>query len=122
MKFKIAKNRFIDGLKAVQNIVAGKGSLPIMQNVMLAAQGRELCLTTTDLDISISSKVECETAESGASTLPVKLLFNMIAKVPEGDVVVEIDAKEKATIRAGSVSYKIPGLPEIFLSYFGIVV
>lgn len=112
MKFKIEKTRFIEGLKAVQNIVAGKGSLPIMQNVMLSAQGRELCLTTTDLDISISSKVECETVESGASTLPVKLLFNMIVKVPEGEVAVEIDAKEKATIRAGSVSYKIPGLPE----------
>lgn len=112
MKFKIFKDKFIEGLKSVQNIVAGKGSLPIMQNVLLSAQGKELSLTTTDLDISISAVVECETVEAGSSTLPVKLLFSMIAKAAEGEISVDIDAKEKAVIKAGSVSYKLPGLPE----------
>jgi DNA polymerase-3 subunit beta len=111
MKFKILRSKFIEGLKSVQNIVGSKGSLSILQNVLLEANGKELKMTTTDLDISIKSSVECEVVEHGASTLPVKLLFNSISKVAEGIVEVEIDARESASITAGSAKFKIAGLP-----------
>ncbi|MCR5751031.1 MAG: DNA polymerase III subunit beta [Kiritimatiellae bacterium] len=112
MKFKIIRSKFIDGLKAVQNVVAGKGSLPVLQNVLLEGKGKELTLTTTDLDISIRAVVECEIVEQGVSTLPVKLLFNSISKAAEGEIEVEIDAKERASIKAGSAKFKLAGLPE----------
>lgn len=112
MKFSIVRSKFIEALKPVQSIVAGKGSLPILQNVMIEARGGELKLTTTDLDISIVSTVESEVSVEGASTLPVKLLFNLIGKAPEGIVEVDIDGGEKAVIRAGSASYKLNGKPE----------
>ena len=79
MKIKIIRSKFIEGLKKVQNIVAGKGSLQIIQNAMLDAKDGKLSLVTTDLDISIKSTVECEIVEAGATTLPVKLLSSTIA-------------------------------------------
>ena len=112
MKFKIVRSKFIEGLKSVQNIVAGKGSLAILQNVLLEAQGHELKITTTDLDISIRTVCECEVTEAGSTTLPVKLLFNAIAKVVEGEVNIEVDAKERADISAGNARYKLAGMPE----------
>ena len=112
MKFKIVRSTFIEGLKSVQNIVAGKGSLPILQNVLIEALGKELTLTTTDLDISIKSKIECTVVESGLSTLPVKLLFNTILKAPEGEIEIEIDAMDKATIKAGSSRTTLNGKKE----------
>ena len=112
MKFKIVRSKFIEGLKSVQGIVAGKGSLPVLNNVRLEALGKELTLTTTDLDISIRTTVECEVEEQGVSTLPVKLLFNSISKAAEGIVEVDIDAKERASIVAGSAKFKLAGLPE----------
>ena len=112
MKFKIIRSRFLEGLKSVQNIVAGKGSLPILQNVLLEAKGKELRMTTTDLDISIRSICECEVIEQGNSTLPVKLLFNAVSKVAEGEVSVAIDARERAEIDAGNAKFKLAGMPE----------
>lgn len=112
MKFKIVRSKFIEGLKSVQNIVAGKGSLAILQNVLLEAKGHELKMTTTDLDISIRTVCECEVAEAGSTTLPVKLLFNAITKVVEGEVNIEVDAKERADISAGNARYKLAGMPE----------
>ena len=112
MKFKIVRSRFLDGLKSVQNIVAGKGSLPILQNVLLEANGKELRMTTTDLDISIRSVCECEVVEQGNSTLPVKLLFNAVSKVAEGEIIVSIDARERADIEAGNAKFKLAGMPE----------
>ncbi len=112
MKFKIIRSKFLEGLKSVQNIVAAKGSLPVLQNVLIEAKGKELTMTTTDLDISIKSTVECEVTELGLSTLPVKLLFNSISKAAEGVIEIEIDAREHASICAGSAKYKLVGLPE----------
>ena len=111
MKFSIVRSKFIEGLKPVQNIVVGKGSLPIIQNVMIEAEGSTISLTTTDLDVSIRSRVECEVIEPGTSTLPVKILFNLIGKAPEGVVEVEVDSNEQAEIRAGSAKYKLNGKP-----------
>ena len=111
MKFKIVRSKFIEGLKSVQNIVAGRGSLPIIQNVLLEAEGANLKMTTTDLDISIMTVCPCEIVEAGSSTLPVKLLFNAVAKVAEGEVEVDIDANERATIVAGHAKFKLAGMP-----------
>lgn len=112
MKFKIIRSKFVEGLKSVQNIVASKGSLPVLQNVLLEAKSKELKMTTTDLDISIKTICECEVTEQGVSTLPVKLLFNSVSRAEEGDIEIEIDANEYASIRAGSAKYKLAGLPE----------
>lgn len=111
MKFRITKAQFIEGLKPVQNIVGAKSSLPILQNVLLEADGNTLKMTTTDLDISIKSSVECEIVEGGQTTLPAKLLFNSIAKVGEVPVEVEVDSEERATIVAGSAKFRLTGLP-----------
>jgi len=111
MKFKVIRSKFIEGLKSVQNIVAGKGSLPIIQNVLIEASGSKITLMTTDLDISIKSTVECEVRKEGTTTLPVKLLFNSMLKAPEGEIEVEVDEHEQAVVKAGSSRLKLNGKP-----------
>ena len=110
MKIKIIRSKFIEGLKKVQNIVAGKGSLQIIQNAMLEANDGKLSLVTTDIDISIKSTVECEVVEAGATTLPVKLLFSTISSCAEGVVELETDFQERARISAGSAAFKLSGM------------
>lgn len=110
MKFKIIRSNFLEGLKAVQNIVGSKGSVPVLQNVLLEAKGKELKMTTTDLDISIVSTCECTVIEAGETTLPVKLLFNAVGKVVEGEIEIEVDAHDRASISVGNARYKLAGL------------
>lgn len=111
MKFTIVRSKFLEGLKSVQNIVVSKGSLPVLQNVLLNVSGGVLTMTTTDLDISIVCEVGCETVEEGATTLPVKLLCSSILTADEGLIEIETDAQDRATIIASSARYKIAGLP-----------
>ena len=110
MKFKIVRSKFLEGLKKVQNIVGAKGSMLIIQNVLIEAKEKELILTTTDLDISIRSHVPCEVTEEGSTTLPVKLLVNAIAKSPEGPIEVDVGAADCAFISAGSAEFKLNGM------------
>ncbi len=110
MKIKIIRSKFIEGLKKVQNIVAGKGSLQIIQNAMLEAKEGKLSLVTTDLDISVKSTVDCDVVEAGATTLPVKLLSSTIASCAEGVVELEVDPQDRARISAGSAAFKLSGM------------
>lgn len=113
IKFKIVRSKFLEGIKSVQNIVAGKGSLPILQNVLMEVKDGELTMTTTDLDISIRSKVPCEVVTSGMTTLPVKLLSESILKAPECDIDIEIDDNEQAKIKAVSAVFTLKGKSEV---------
>lgn len=112
MKFSIERSKFLDALKNVQNIVPSKVSLPILQNVLMDLKGNRLEMTTTDLDISVKCTVECEGSEDGRTTLPVKFLFNSVAKMAEGKVSVEVDAEDSGRISAGSARFKLAGKSE----------
>lgn len=111
MKFKIVRSKFLDSLKKVQNVVGSKGSMMILQNVLLEAREGHLHLTTTDLDISIRSMVQCDVEVEGATTLPAKLLFNAISKAAEGVIEVDVNAEDRAEITAGSALFKLSGMP-----------
>jgi len=112
MKLKVIRSNFLESLKAVQNIVGGKGNLPILQNVLIECDEKKVVLTTTDLDISIKAECECEILERGSTTLPVRLLLNAVQKVVEGNIEIEVDTKERATISAGNAKFKLVGLSE----------
>jgi len=75
MKFRISKEKFLEGLQQVQNVVSSRATLPILSNVLLEVDGGELRMTTTDLDVVVSGKVTVDEVESGGSTtLPVRRL------------------------------------------------
>jgi len=111
MKLKILKSKFAEGMRSVQNIVNGKASPVIMQNVKIeTTEDGKLRMTTSDLDISVESVVECEVEEPGVTTLPVKILSAAVSCSSEGVMNLEVDESDKASLRAGSAKYRLSGL------------
>jgi DNA polymerase-3 subunit beta len=111
-KFKVAKEKILDGLQRVQNIVSTRTTLPILSNVLLQAGKDGLSLTTTDLDVSVRCVVEAEVSKPGATTLPARKLFTILKEVPSEEIEVEVDDRNGASFLCGSSFYKIMGLPE----------
>ena len=60
MKIKILKQTFLKNIQHVQNIISSKSSLPILSNILIEAGKNKVVLTSTDLDIGISSVLETE--------------------------------------------------------------
>ncbi len=110
MKFRIAKEAFLDGLQQVQHVVSSRTTLPILSNVLIEAGERELILTTTDLDVGVSSSVEAEVSKAGSATLPVRRLVSIIRELPSADIEISVDAKNVASIQSGPSFFKIIGL------------
>jgi len=109
MNLTISKDQIIAGLQAVQNVVSTRTTLPILSNVLLRAEDNHLEITATDLDVTVACKVEAKVNTPGATTLPVRKLFGIVREL-NGDIEIETDEKNIASIRSGSSYFKIHGL------------
>src|SRR6266404_4777855 len=112
MKFTATKEKLLEGLQQVQNVVSTRTTLPILSNVLLQAKGKEVHLTTTDLDVGVRGSFEANVEKDGATTLPARRLFTIIRELPSSEVQFEVDGKNAAFIRSGQSFFKILGLPE----------
>jgi DNA polymerase III subunit beta len=112
MKFSVTKEKLLEGLQQVQNVVSTRTTLPILSNVLLQADGSEVHLTTTDLDVGVRGSCEAQVDKEGATTLPARRLFNIVRELPSSEIQFDVDGKNAASIRSGQSFFKILGLPE----------
>ena len=112
MKFSVSKDKLLEGLSTVQNVVNTRTTLPILSNVLLQASDGEIRLTTTDLDVGVRGSVEARVERTGATTLPARRLFSIVRELPSSEIYFDVDTKNFASIRSGSSYFKILGLPE----------
>ncbi|MBV9297508.1 MAG: DNA polymerase III subunit beta, partial [Verrucomicrobia bacterium] len=112
MKFSVSKDKLLEGLSTVQNVVSTRTTLPILSNVLLQASEGEIRLTTTDLDVGVRGSIEAQVERSGATTLPARRLFAIVRELPASEIYVDVDSKNFASIRSGPSFFKILGLPE----------
>ena len=112
MKFSVSKEKLLEGLQTVQNVVSTRTTLPILSNVLLHAADGQLRFTTSDLDVGIRSGVEAAIDKPGATTLPARRLLSIVRELPASEITVEVDSKNVASIRCGPSFFKILGLPE----------
>jgi DNA polymerase III subunit beta len=112
MKFSATKEKILEGLQQVQNVVSTRTTLPILSNVLLQAKEGTVNLTTTDLDVGVRGGFEASVDKAGASTLPARRLFTIIRELPSSEISIEVDGKNAASIRSGQSFFKILGLPE----------
>jgi len=68
MKFSVSKDKLLEGLSTVQNVVNTRTTLPILSNVLLQASDGEIRLTTTDLDVGIRGSVAAQVERAGATS------------------------------------------------------
>src|SRR5678815_4807944 len=93
MKFSVSKEKLLEGLQTVQNVVSTRTTLPILSNVLLQADEGVVRMTTTDLDVGISGTIEAAVERPGSTTLPARRLFGIVRELPAAEVVLEVDSK-----------------------------
>jgi DNA polymerase-3 subunit beta len=113
MKIKVPKSSLVAGLQKVSSVVGTRTTLPVLANVLLAADKKnKLSLTTTNLDVSVKCSVDVETSKEGSSTLPARRFSSIIKELPDSDIDIEIDDKNVATIKCNSSVFKIIGISD----------
>lgn len=112
MKFKINRDHFATGLQQVLNVVGTRATMPILSNVLIKAEGKQLSLTTTNLDLGIRCRIQADVEVEGAITLPVRKLATIIRALPNSEVQVEASGSGQAKITSGGSNFRIMGIGE----------
>jgi DNA polymerase-3 subunit beta len=111
MKIKISKEKLLESIQIVQNIVSSKTTLPILSNILLETKGKELKVNTTDLDIGISCGIPVDIIEEGSITIPAKRFSDIVKELPSGDISIHVKKNNQVDIDGEKCRFKLLGLP-----------
>lgn len=91
MKCVVNQKEFKKHLDLVSRAVATRPTHPILANLLLSAKDNQITLSGFDLSLGIRSQFTAEVEQEGEITLPAKLLTDIVARLPEGDVTIAFE-------------------------------
>lgn len=96
MKLQLLLKPFAEALATVARATGGKHLRPILANVLLVAEGEELRLVGTDLEIMVISRLKAEITVPGKCTISAKLLTEIVSTLPVENekAIVRLEMKE----------------------------
>ncbi|MHB1652523.1 MAG: DNA polymerase III subunit beta [Desulfitobacteriaceae bacterium] len=106
MKVHCNKEALLIGVNTVQKAISSKNTLPVLQSILLHAEGQQLIFKATDMEIGIRCEVPAEIETEGIVVLPAKLFTEIVRKLP--DTIISLELKD------GSINIKYYN-SEIFL-------
>jgi len=106
MELVVRKTDLLRELQLFQGIVERKNTIPILANVLLEANGTEMKMLATDLEVGLRSKCPATVSKGGSLTLPAKKLYEIVKALPETDVRIEED---KGGVKVAKTQFAITG-------------
>ena len=115
MKIKGSKSQILYGVQVVENTVSIKPSLPILLNILIEADEKnigagKLRMTTTNLEITTRCTIPINIEEAGGITIPVRLFSSIIRELPEKEMTIQTK-ENNIIIECEKSVFKVFGLP-----------
>ncbi len=111
MKVSCSRKDLYEGVQTASRAVSSRSSLPILGHLLVRTEDDKLRIAATDLELGMESYVEAKVLEPGSMTAPAKLLVEMLASLPEADVLLGADETDTVTLSCGASEFVIMGLP-----------
>lgn len=109
MKFTCEKALLVSAISITSRTVAAKSAIPCLEGILLRA-GAGVQLTGFNLETGITVKVGASVTEAGLCVMPARLFFDIVRKLPDEEVTIEVDDKLQVSIRGGASFFKITAL------------
>lgn len=128
MNFTINRSAFISQLNNILRAISSKTTIPILTGLKMVVNKDNIVLTGSNSDITIESVINANDAENdliieatGAIVLPARFFSDIVKKLPDKKVTIEVTSGFQADITSGSAKFQIngqdaenfPHLPEI---------
>jgi len=89
----IGQQKFAEALQIVQRAVATRTTLPALTGILLHAEGGDLTLRGTDLDLSLECTVEARVEQPGSVVVPARYLVDIVKRISGGDLAVQVSGE-----------------------------
>jgi DNA polymerase-3 subunit beta len=111
VKLSVMQENLARGLSIVSRAVSNRSTLPVLANVLLKTEDAGLKLTATNLEIGITYWVPGKIETDGATTVPAKLLTDLVNSLPAGDRVdLALQAGDTLHLRCGRFETHVKGI------------
>ena len=108
LRITVSKDELVSALGVVSRAVSTRTSVQILSGILVEAQGSELRLAATDMELSLRATASAQIEGDGAIVLPGKTFADIARLLPAGDVSIEHKPAESvAHVTAGSASYTL---------------
>lgn len=121
MKFTCKKEDICSAISNVSKAVSPKSTIAALEGIKLRLNMGSLELTGYDLEIGITTCIECDSSDTGEVVLNSRLFSEITRRMPSDSITYEIDENLNMKIYGGNAEYQIsaisaeeyPALPEI---------
>ena len=107
MQFEVHKSIILRAVSDTIGAVEKKNTIPVLQNIKIDVVDDKAVLSATDMDILITSEFDCDMKNSGSTTVPAQMLFDIIRKIPDGLILFTFD-NIVLQIKSGKSKYNLP--------------
>lgn len=91
MKISVTQENLSRAIGLVSKVVATRGSLPVLSNILISTEGKRLKLSATNLEMGITYWVGCTVEAEGSVTVPARLCSEFVSSLP-GNATLELTA------------------------------
>lgn len=105
------KSLLCAALDGVSKAVTTRSSIPVLEGVLLKAEGFQLTLTGYDLEMGITTTIEANVREPGEIVLNAKLLGDMVRRMPSAEVSILAGETGNTVIQGGVAQFEIQSMP-----------
>jgi DNA polymerase III subunit beta len=111
VKLSVMQENLARGLSVVSRAVSTRSTLPVLANVLLKTEDAGLKLTATNLEIGITYWVPGKIESDGATTVPARLLTDLVSTLPAGDRVdLDLQGGDTLHIQCGRFETHVKGI------------
>ncbi len=121
MKIICEKEKLLKGINSVVRGVPTRTTMPILEGILIQTNDNQLKLTSYDLELGIEYTMECEVIEEGNTVVNSVMFSEIIRKLPDTDISIELNENNLLVIECEGSLYKLstmnpdefPELPKI---------
>lgn len=102
MKLFCSQKELERALGIVDKAISPNNTLPVLNNILIKAEGKKLYFSSTNLEIAISCVIDADVRSEGAVTVPARLLSGYVSLL--NDEKVELSLGDGVTLSINSSS------------------
>ncbi len=111
MKFDIQRESILKPLQMVSGIVEKKQTLPILSNILINLEDKQLSITATDLEMEVIATATVDANVNGATTVPVRKFLDTCKTLEDGAGLKFTIENDKAVLKSKKTRFSLATLP-----------
>ncbi|WP_456342146.1 DNA polymerase III subunit beta [Thermovibrio sp.] len=110
MKIRIGKEKIRDAVKIAASAADKRGAIPILANILLEAEDNLLRLTATNLEIGVSTVVDCTVEEEGKVTVNANKAAKLFSSLTGEEITLERE-DGRVIVKSANSRFSLASLP-----------